>query len=105
MSDGVYDVIEPVEKKLKWYYGTEHVYSEYRPMKDSVEVTMFMTVHGHSFRLDYEYDVSEFGKEQPSATTIIDNIISCFSQDLKDLWAAGPDRDEMSKVLYSAGSK
>jgi hypothetical protein len=104
MSSGVYAVIDQIERRLKWYYGTEHVYSEYKPLKDTVEVTMFIMVHGHSFRLDYEYSFPPEPKKMPDPATVTDQVTNCFSQDLKDLWAAGPDRDEMSKVLYNAGS-
>jgi hypothetical protein len=96
--------VDQVKSRLKQYYGTEYVYSEYKPLKDTVEVTMFIMVHGHNFRLDYEYDFPTLPAMPPDLPTLVDEITRCFSQGLKDLWAAGPDRDEMSKVLYSAGS-
>jgi hypothetical protein len=36
--------------------SVDGIFNEFRPMKDSTEWTIFLLIHGHKFRFDFEFN-------------------------------------------------
>lgn len=98
MSDGEDNaarLMKDVQRTLRVWLGTEHVYSDYKPKKEACEITAYIKVYGMSFRIDWEYEVPLDIKRMPSAEKVVSAATEQIGKDIAGLWAAGPDRRNM----------